>query len=115
MECRVSLILGLAVGVLGGSAGCTPSLFTRNTTTTTTVQSPRDDVETVPEESAKKDGDAPKRKPKALTCVSYGEFCLRESLAPGCAPDEARARRAKARLSYEQAVATDPQCVEGYR
>jgi len=66
-------------------------------------------------ESAKKDNDAPKRKPKASTCVTFGDFNLRESLTPNLTPQEQQQRRAQARRSYEQALEIDPKCVEAYR
>src|SRR6185369_16990178 len=115
MECRISLILGLTIGVLGGTAGCTPSLFTRNPAPPST-QTPRPESPTMVEtESAKKDNDAPKRKPKASTCVTFGDFNLRESLTPTLTPQEQQQRRAQARRSYEQALEIDPKCVEAYR
>jgi len=113
MDCRLSLILGL--GVLGGAAGCTPSLFTHNSTPAA-FQTARKESPTAEEvASAKVEAEQPKRKPKASTCVTFGDFCLRESLAPASSPEEQRQRRALARRAYEQALEIDPQCAEAYR
>lgn len=114
MDCRVSLLFGMAAGVFVGTTGCTPSLFTRpDTPTSQTVSkdalSPRD------RELVKKEKDLPKRKPKAATCVSFGDFRLREAMAPTRTKDQQRAMLAEARKAYQQALEIDPRCLEAHR
>jgi tetratricopeptide (TPR) repeat protein len=65
--------------------------------------------------SRKKEKDLPKRQPKAMTCVAFGDFRMRESLAPGRTAQEQRDMRDQARKAYQQALQLDPNCFEAHR
>jgi tetratricopeptide (TPR) repeat protein len=123
MDCRISLILGLAVGVLGGSAGCTPSVFSRKATTEPAQQVSQKEPasspapEKVPEKVVKKgiEKELPKRTPKAATCVAFGDFRLRESKNGTRTPEQQHSMRDQAKKAYQQALRIDPKCVEAHR
>src|SRR2546423_12530301 len=107
MDRRCSLILGLGVAVLGGTAGCTPSFNSRqpNPPQTAVSQKVADatPVASPPEASRTREKDLPKRQPKALSCVAAGDFFFRESLAAGRSAEDQRQRRETAKKAYEQA------------
>jgi tetratricopeptide (TPR) repeat protein len=117
MDRRFSLIVGLGLGVLGGS-GCTPSsLFSSSSSTPQTTQS-RKEPELSPITAAKervKEKEFPKRTPKAATCVAFGHFRLEQSMAPGRSPQEVRQYRDQAKKAYQQAIDQDPKCLDAYR
>lgn len=124
MDRRFSLILGLGLGLLGGTTGCTPSsFFSRSPSTPQNPQAPqttqvrKEDMPS-PAELAKaneKDSKLPKRKPKPATCVTYGDFRLRASMEPGRSEQEIRDLRDQARKAYQQALSLDPKCLDAHR
>lgn len=107
MDCRNLLILGL--GVLA-SAGCSPG-------SKKNVSQPDIKKENItPAEAAarKPEKELPKRKPKAQSCVAYGDFRLRESQSPLRSPQEQSKFRDEARQGYTQALELDPNCIEAH-
>jgi len=118
MDCRVSLILGLAVGVLGGAAGCTPSWFSRSSTTDPGQTTSLKQTETPPVAAApplKEEKETPRRRAKVSTVVAFGDFRLRESMSPKRTPAEQRQLRDEARRAYRKALQSDPNCYEAQR
>jgi tetratricopeptide (TPR) repeat protein len=67
------------------------------------------------EAAPKKQKDRPRRKPKAETCVAYGDFRLKEALAPGKSEAEQRQMLDSARRAYQQALEIDPRCLAAHR
>jgi len=109
MDCRVSLVLGLGLGLLGG-AGCTPSPFGASGSSAQVAEAAK------PAEPApKKQKDRHKRKPMAGSCVAYGDFRLKEALAPGKSEAEQRQMLDSARRAYREALQIDPKCLAAHR
>ncbi len=119
MDGRFSLILGLGVAVLGGTAGCTPSFNSRQPNPPQTSESRKvtgeKTVVTAEDASHAKEKELPKRQPKPMSCVAAGDFYYRESLAPGRSTEDQRQRRDTAKRAYQQALQIDPNCHEAHR
>src|SRR5688572_13991296 len=109
MDRRFSLFAA-GLGVFVGVAGCTPSFLTRTETMdpAQVAQALKDSGKTPA--SVDKQADAPKRKPKASTCVAFGDFRLQDALTEGKAPQEKRSLLEEGRKAYQQAIEIDAKC-----
>jgi len=104
MDCRVSLWVGL--GLLAGTAGCTPtSSFVKSTETHVEVEKP---AETKTKKLAK-------REPSPVACVAAGDFLLQESAAPGKTELQQRQFLDQARRAYQKDLKIDPHCLPAHR
>lgn len=110
MDCRVSLVLGVAL--LGGAAGCNPKALWSSRPAEVKAEKPPPAAEAL---KVRKQKDPPKRKPKADTCVKFGDFRMRESLVAGKTEMEQRKYRDEARKAYQQALKIDPKCQDAHR
>jgi len=119
MDRRRSLLLGLGVGLgcLLGSAGCTgPEKFkeakkpAQAKTTPTLASTP-----VASKKSGKKGKETARRQPKPETCVAFGDFRLREALQPERSEVQRNTGLDQARRAYQQALSIDPKCVPAHR
>jgi Flp pilus assembly protein TadD len=108
MDCRKPLIV--ALWLAGGLAGCN----TTNPTPIASVSQPLvpGQILDVP---LKKEADLPKRAPKAITCVKYGDFAADEATTPNKSLVEVQEQRDVARKAYQQALSIDPKCLPAYQ
>jgi tetratricopeptide (TPR) repeat protein len=98
MDGRVSLIPGLAL-VLGLS-GCTPGIRTSS--------SSRAETPPVAQAAPSKNSKTKIRQPKADTCISFGDFRLRQAGEAGKTEADRRQYLAEARKAYLQALEIEP-------
>src|SRR5216117_3722413 len=103
MDCRASLLLGL--GLLTAAAGCTP-------TSTSIKQGETQPVEVEKSTEAKK---LAKRKPSVESCVTFGDFLLKEATTGKRSETEQRQMLDQARRAYQQALEINPKCVPAHR
>lgn len=59
--------------------------------------------------------EAPPRRPRAETCVRFGDFRLKEAMAAGISTAEKRKRVEEARAAFKQALKVDPDCTDARR
>jgi tetratricopeptide (TPR) repeat protein len=67
-----------------------------------------------PGAEVKKAPDAPKHAPQAATDVALGDFEAKEAEAPDLTDSARQGRQELARKAYEQAIASDPHCMQAY-
>ncbi|MBI1913405.1 MAG: tetratricopeptide repeat protein [Planctomycetes bacterium] len=103
MDCRASLLLGL--GLLAGTAGCTPTSAFVKPGETQGVEAEK------PAETKK----LAKRKPSAEACVTFGDFLLKEVRGGKRSEIEQRQMLDQARRAYQQALEINPKCVPAHR
>ncbi len=60
------------------------------------------------------DKDLPKRKPQASTCVAFGDLELKGALDGTRTPAQKQQALEMARQYYQQALKTDPKCMQAY-
>ena len=60
------------------------------------------------------DKDLPKRKPQASTCVAFGDLELKGALDATRTPAQKEQALEMARRYYQQALSTDPKCLDAY-
>ncbi len=102
MDCRASLLLGL--GLLAGTAGCTPTSFVKPSE----AQSAKAEK---PAETKK----LAKRKPSAEACVTFGDFLLKEATGGKRSEVEQRQMLDQARRAYQQALEINPKYLPAHR
>src|SRR5262245_26458844 len=101
MDCRVSLLLGLLIG----AAGCTP---------TSEYVKPGESrpIEVEKHAESKK---VAKRKPSVETCISFGDYALKEAMGGKRSEAEQKQLLDQARRAYQQALEINPKCVPAHR
>jgi tetratricopeptide (TPR) repeat protein len=110
MDCRKTLVLALCL--LAGTTGC---VTTGTQTPPTGPTPPPTDAGAAPSKVEKTaEAQQPKRKPKAATCVAFGDFRLHEALDPHTKPAERDHSLDQARKAYQQALEIDPNYKPAY-
>jgi tetratricopeptide (TPR) repeat protein len=104
MDCRK--ILALALGLLGGVAGCQH----QQGSTAVADARPAPDGNVI-----HKEAELPRRQPRPMTCVAYGDFRVKEAAAPERTPLERQQHYEVARKAYQQALELDPKCLAAHQ
>jgi Tfp pilus assembly protein PilF len=106
MDCRYCLILGLGLSLAGG--GCTPFASSRTTSDSKKEVIDPQVAANIDPAKIRKEKELPRRAPKAGTCLAYGEFRLRESMAPTRTAEDKKSMREEARTAFQQELKLNP-------
>jgi tetratricopeptide (TPR) repeat protein len=100
---RVSRLILVACFLIGGTLGCTQTQKTI----------PAKDIP--PNAKIVKAEDQPKTTPKADTCVAFGNLRLHAAMDGSAQGDSREEALTQARKLYEQALKSDPKCIDAYK